>query len=446
VSRPTAATLAAAGAATWLAAGALAGAVQRPRARAAAVPSSVETVGQSVRGRPIRAVRVGDPSAKRKLLVVGVIHGDERAGIAVTRRLRDARPPRGTELWLVDEFNLDGAAANTRQNANGVDLNRNFPAGWRGGGKPFDTYFPGPRPLSEPESRAIVALVERINPRVTIWYHQHLRLVTKKTGGDPKLERLYARRSGLPYRRLAPLPGTITAWQNGNFRRDTAFVVELPAGSLSTTATRRHTRALLAVARAVAPARVKQRPIPFGDKRKRETAAYALRHYGLDDWHLLRPHVIVEHYTVTNSFQATYNTFAPDVPDVELHELPGVCAHFVIDRDGSIYQLVSTKIICRHVVGLNWTAVGIEHVGSSDADVMTNPRQLRSSLRLTRMLQGDKRIKTTNVIGHSESLGSPYYRENVKKLRGQTHGDFRAATMRRFRRLLRRMPAPSSVR
>jgi hypothetical protein len=427
-----------------LAGAALAAAVAAAAARPAA--PTIETVGQSVRGRPIVVRRVGDPNAKVKLLAVGVIHGSEQAGRAVTRRLRRVRPAKGTELWLVDELNPDGAAAGTRQNARGVDLNRNFPVDWRGGGQPFDTYYPGPRPLSEPESRLIVDLVERVRPRVTIWYHQMLRLVTKGTGGDPKLERLYSRRSGLPHRRLAPLPGTITAWQNSRFPGDTAFVVELPGGSLSRRATRRHAGAVLALAKALAPARVKPRPIPFGERRKRETAAYANRHYGIDDWRLRRPRVIVQHYTVTGSFQATYDTFAADRPDRDLGELPGVCAHYVIDRDGSIYRLVSTRIICRHTIGLNYTAIGIEHVGASDAEVMRNRRQLRASLRLTRMLQGRHRIRTRNVIGHNESLRSRYYRERVKRARGRTHEDFRRATMRKYRKRLRRLPAPSSVR
>jgi len=78
------------------------------------------------------------------------------------------------------------------------------------------------------------------------------------------------------------------------------------------------------------------RPIPFGAKRRAEMAAYAQRHYGIDDYHLRHPHVIVEHYTVTATFQQAFDTFAPDVPDSELHELPGTCAHFVIDRDGKV--------------------------------------------------------------------------------------------------------------
>src|SRR3954453_11301030 len=123
-----------------------------------------------------------------------------------------------------------------------------------------------------------------------------------------------------------------------------------------------------------------QKPIPFPAHRKREMAAYAKRHYGIDSYRLKDPHVIVEHYTVTSTFQQTFNTFAPDVADSELHELPGTCSHFVIDRDGTIYQLVRLSIMCRHTVGLNYTAIGIEHVASSDAQVLNDKRQLAASL------------------------------------------------------------------
>jgi N-acetyl-anhydromuramyl-L-alanine amidase AmpD len=178
------------------------------------------------------------------------------------------------------------------------------------------------------------------------------------------------------------------------------------------------------------------KPIPFGAKRKAETAAYARRHYGIDSYRLTDPHVIVEHYTVTSTFQATWNTFAPDVADSELGELPGTCAHFVIDRDGTIYQLVPLSIMCRHTVGLNYTAIGIEHVGSSDADVLQNPRQMAASLRLTRWLRCRYGIGVPNVIGHAESLSSPYHREHVAKLRTQTHGDMTHAAMTKYRRQL----------
>jgi N-acetylmuramoyl-L-alanine amidase len=179
------------------------------------------------------------------------------------------------------------------------------------------------------------------------------------------------------------------------------------------------------------------RPIPFGPKRKAEMVTYAERHYGLRTYRLIHPHVIVIHFTQAPSFQSTYNTFAPDVPDSELHELPGVCAHFVIDKDGTIFQLVPVSIMCRHTVGLNWTAIGIEHVGFSDAQVLHNRKQMSSSLRLVRWLRCRSLIQIRNVIGHNESLSSPYHHEKVTALQRQTHADFKHADMQIYRGRLR---------
>ena len=178
---------------------------------------------------------------------------------------------------------------------------------------------------------------------------------------------------------------------------------------------------------------VVQKPIPFGAERRAQTAAYAARHYGLHTWRLTHPHVIVEHYTASTTFTSAWNTFARDTPDVELHELPGTCAHFVIDRDGTIYQLVPLTTMCRHTVGLNWTAIGIEHVGTSDAQILSNPKQLAASLRLTLWLMHRYGISLPNVIGHSESLTSPYHRERYAPWRCQTHADWTHADMTTYR-------------
>jgi len=186
-------------------------------------------------------------------------------------------------------------------------------------------------------------------------------------------------------------------------------------------------------------------PIPFGAKRKREMAAYSERHYGERTWRLRDPHVIVEHYAVAGTIAAVRDTFAPDVPDVELHELPNVCSHFVVGSSGRIVRLVNLRTRCRHTVGLNWTAIGIEHVGFGDADVLGNPRELGASLRLTQWLRCKFHIPVRDVIGHAESLSSPYHRERVPGLRRQTHGDWRGASMRVYRRKLRRLgPCPSN--
>jgi beta-N-acetylhexosaminidase len=185
-------------------------------------------------------------------------------------------------------------------------------------------------------------------------------------------------------------------------------------------------------ARAVPKPPIVWKPIPFGARRKAEMQAYARRHYGISTWRLT-PHVIVEHYTADESFASTYDYFASNSPDVELGDLPGDCSHFVIDRDGTIYQLVPLTIMCRHTVGLNYTAIGIEHVGTSDREILDDPRQLRASLRLTLWLMQTEHIQLRNVIGHNESLTSPYHKELYAPWRCQTHGDWTRADMDVYR-------------
>jgi murein peptide amidase A len=213
-----------------------------PAGASAAVRSVV--VGHSVRGRTIRAYVIGDPHSQRRVLFVGCVHGDEPAGIAITRRLRVARPPQGTVLWLVGTFNPDGVAAGTRQNAHGVDLNRNATWRWR---HLTGIFYSGPRPWSEPESRAVNRLVRRLHPAVSIWYHQHAALVDD-SGGDARIERRYARLVGLPFRPFGRPAGSITSWENATIPGTTAFVVELPPGALGGRALARHVAAALAIA------------------------------------------------------------------------------------------------------------------------------------------------------------------------------------------------------
>lgn len=215
-------------------------------------PVAPVVVGRSVQGRPIAVRRVGDPAARRKVLVIGAIHGDEGAGRAIVRALADARrAPAGTELWLVSTVNPDGAARRTRTNARGVDLNRNFPRAWRAGARGGGDYG-GPRPLSEPETRAVRRLILRVRPRVTIWFHQPWGQVLAPCRGAAPLQRRYAAVSGLELERCrgSDLPGTATRWQKHALPRSTAFVVELRSGPLRAGAVRRHVRAVRAVAAA----------------------------------------------------------------------------------------------------------------------------------------------------------------------------------------------------
>jgi beta-N-acetylhexosaminidase len=180
------------------------------------------------------------------------------------------------------------------------------------------------------------------------------------------------------------------------------------------------------------------KPIPFGPRRRAEMAAYAEKHYGIHSWRL-HPKVIVEHYTAGNSFSSAWNTFAVDTPDPELGELPGTCAHFIVGRSGRIYQLVRLDVMCRHTVGLNYVAIGIEHVGTSDGEILHDRAQLRASLELTAWLVDRFHIRIRNVIGHSESLRSPYHKELYGPWAHQTHADWTHADMDRYRTRLRRL-------
>jgi murein peptide amidase A len=199
-------------------------------------------LGRSVDGRPIDAVEIGDPRTRRKELVVGCIHGNEPAGIAVAQSL-ERSSPHGLDLWIVPVLNPDGRAADTRGNARGVDLNRNFPWRWRRLSGVFDS---GTRPLSEPESRIAYRLVRKLRPQVSIWFHQHLDLVDE-SGGSVAVERRFAALSGLRLVRLPREPGSVVGWENAALPGSAAFVVELPAGALSAHAAKRLARAVVRV-------------------------------------------------------------------------------------------------------------------------------------------------------------------------------------------------------
>jgi murein peptide amidase A len=211
----------------------------------AAGPANARTIdlGDSVLGREIVAVEVAGPHPRTALLVVGCIHGNEPAGIAIARALIHMRPPSGVALWIVPDLNPDGVAANTRQNAHGVDLNRNFPTRWQ---PQSGTFASGPRPLSEPESRIAYRLILRVRPAVSIWFHQHEDLVDDSSG-NRALERRFAAIAGLPLHPLIPYGGSATTWESARFPGASSFVVELPPGSLRPARVRQFVRAVLAV-------------------------------------------------------------------------------------------------------------------------------------------------------------------------------------------------------
>jgi murein peptide amidase A len=191
-----------------------------------------------VQGRPITVVRVGDPVAPRRILVIGEVHGNEPAGRRIVAALRQTTPAPDTQLLLVEDLNPDGFARHTRTNARGVDLNRNSPQHWAGA---------GPRPWSEPETRALRDFVLRERPTLTIYYHQPFALVDLPEGGRPDAARAYAGLTGLPLRRLSRRPGSLSRWQNVSLQPGSAFVVELAPGPLAPGVRLRHVAAVLAM-------------------------------------------------------------------------------------------------------------------------------------------------------------------------------------------------------
>jgi murein peptide amidase A len=162
--------------------------------------------------------------------VVGVIHGNESQGLKVVALLRRRRIS-GVDLWLLPALNPDGLAADTRTNAHGVDLNRNFPSLWKRIGRPGSPQYSGPRPLSEPETRAARNLILRIRPALTLWFHQP-QAVVRAWGPSIPAARRFGRLARIPFRALPWPNGSAPNWQNHRFPGDPSFVVELPPGPL----------------------------------------------------------------------------------------------------------------------------------------------------------------------------------------------------------------------
>lgn len=186
-------------------------------------------IGRSARGRPITATPYGDPGASRVVVVIGAIHGSETAGFGVTDRLARLGAPAGVRLWVVRDANPDGTARHRRQNARGVDLNRNTPHRWRRG--PRGTYYPGPRAASESETRTYLDFLTQVRPDLVLVFHQHLNGVDSYGAKDQDLLGMLARAFRLSVKSFdcsGVCRGTLTGWFNSQFP-GSAVTIELPA-------------------------------------------------------------------------------------------------------------------------------------------------------------------------------------------------------------------------
>jgi hypothetical protein len=182
--------------------------------------------------------------------------------------------------------------------------------------------------------------------------------------------------------------------------------------------------------------------IPYGATRKRQMAGYSNRHYGARVWRLHKRRVLVLHFTAGSTYEGARSHFASNQPN--RGELPGVCAHYIVDKDGTIYEVVPPRIRCRHAIGLNHRSIGIEFVQEAgrsshwaDRQILERKRQIRPGLKLAAWLKERFDIKMRNVIGHSMANDSAHFRD----LEGwrNTHTDWLWRDVKVFRRRLARL-------
>jgi protein MpaA len=202
-------------------------------------------IGTSIQGRPLEAIRMGDPKGVT-VAVIGVIHGNEEAGLLITDELVNMQVPKGVNLWVIPSMNPDGTVLNRRGNANRVDLNRNFPYGWARIGQPGYWQYSGPNRASEPETKAIVSFLREIKPALGLWYHQDLNIISPGVGFEGEIRARYGAITGLPMKRITggTYTGVAATWQKRGLKNSMAFVVEL-GKTLNTDEAKVHASAVL---------------------------------------------------------------------------------------------------------------------------------------------------------------------------------------------------------
>lgn len=180
--------------------------------------------------------------------------------------------------------------------------------------------------------------------------------------------------------------------------------------------------------------------IEFGAARLAATAAYSLHHYG-ERTATLHPSMVVLHFSESDDHASVRAHFAANEPS--LGEAPGVCAHYIVAQDGTVHEVVPPTIRCRHTVGLNHVAIGVEFVQGSHGrgarwaaeQILRRPAQVRSGSMLVASLQNRFGIADAAVIGHAMANDSNAFRDR----RGwrNDHVDWAEPEVRAFRRLLR---------
>jgi protein MpaA len=190
----------------------------------ARTPPRQYLIGRSVQGRPIFAEIVGQGT--ETTLIMGAIHGDEPAAGALVsglaERLRaDPQLLAGRRVLLLPTANPDGLAARTRENARGIDLNRNFDTANR-----VDNSTNGLRPLTEPESQALQSVIKEYAPRRIVSVHQPLNCIDYDGPGEAIAARM-AQECDLPVKKIGARPGSLGSYTGETLKIPT-ITVELP--------------------------------------------------------------------------------------------------------------------------------------------------------------------------------------------------------------------------
>lgn len=150
---------------------------------------------------------------------------------------------------------------------------------------------------------------------------------------------------------------------------------------------------------------VVQWPIIYNDKREQLSLEYLDKRYGIKaEKAQITPQMVVVHWTAISTLKASFNAFnSPMLPSarskISSASQLNVSAHYLIDRDGTIYQLLPNTTFARHVIGLNHSAIGIENVGNGSTLPLTT-EQLKANIALIKQLSEEFPIDY--VIGHYE--------------------------------------------
>ena len=150
--------------------------------------------------------------------------------------------------------------------------------------------------------------------------------------------------------------------------------------------------------------KIVDKPIDFGPKRVALTKAYIKQHYGKDVHDItITPKVIVLHYTAIGSLKDSFNALKPQMlrgrKDIAKASALNVSAHYLVDRDGTVYRLMPDNHMARHVIGLNYNAIGVENVAKNAKDL--TPAQVQANIALVKYLK--RKYPTIKyLIGHHE--------------------------------------------